>query len=215
MDKETVIRAISGLKQLPFGSTRLAGEHGGERFELVLLTADRSSDMELMRLLSAWRQKHEQWFPAVFKVTVEGTARWYRSQVIGTPDRLLFLTVARGRSLGHVGLFRFDFSDDTCEIDNIVRGEPDLPGIMGPAIQAMMAWGERELGIKGFKLQTFGDNARSLKLYERLGFRETARNPLVRKESGDRVEWVEGPAVPGAVLRYNVHMLRRVSGGRE
>jgi RimJ/RimL family protein N-acetyltransferase len=215
MDREAVLRKIAELKRLAFGSTRLAGGHGGERFELVLLTADRSSDMELMRLLSAWRQKHEEWFPAIFKVTDEGTARWYRSQLIDSPDRLLFLIGSREKPLGHVGLFRFDFSDGSCEIDNIVRGEPDLPGVMGPAIEAMMAWGERELGIKAFKLQTFGDNVRSLNLYRRLGFHETARDLLVRRQSGDRTEWVEGEAVPGAVVRYNVHMMRRVPGGRE
>jgi RimJ/RimL family protein N-acetyltransferase len=211
MDRELVLRRIAELKRLAFGSTRLTGEHGGECFSLVLLTEDQASDTRLMELLSAWRRMHEQWFPATFKVTIEGTALWYRAGVIDAPDRLLFIVEGPGGYLGHVGLFRFDFSDGTCEIDNIVRGNRGLPGVMGPAIAMMMAWGEREFGIQGFRLQTFADNERALRLYERLGFRETARNPLARKQSGERVEWLEGQDVPGAVVRYNVHMLRRVS----
>ena len=213
MDKESTHRKIAELKNASFGSTLLRGEHGGTTFSLVLLTADKASDLELMRLLSDWRSAHEQWFQAIFKITVEGTARWYRNQLIETPDRLLFLVESAGRYLGHAGLFRFDFGDDSCEIDNIVRGAAGRPGIMEAAIEVMMAWGERELGIRGYRLQTFADNARALKLYERLGFREISRKPLVSKQSGERIEWVEGEAAPGAAVRFNVSMRRVVQDG--
>jgi RimJ/RimL family protein N-acetyltransferase len=138
---------------------------------------------------------------------VEGTARWLKNQVIETPDRLLFMIRVDGRYMGHVGLFRFHFDQRECEIDNIVRGEDDFPGIMGEAIGRMMDWGKAELGLEKYGLVTFSDNQKSLHLYRRLDFVEVRRVPLQRVEKEDRVEWVETPGeyFP-KIERYNVYM---------
>jgi len=206
MNKESTLATIARLKSLPFGSTRLATSHRDAPLSLVLLTSDKGDDRELLTLLSDWRRRHEDWFLAVFPVTVDGTARWYRDRLILAPDRLLFMIEAGGEYLGHVGLFRFDFADGTCEIDNIVRGSDRLPGVMEPAIRLMMAWGRRELGVTGYRLQTFSNNERAQRLYTKLGFRETARAPLVRVVDGERSEWVDAPAGRGPIERYNVFM---------
>ena len=88
-------------------------------------------DQEIIRLCAKWRKQHEDWFPARFTVTVDGTARWLKNGVVETPDRLLFMISVNEAYLGHVGLFRFEFDDEDCEIDNIVRGEAGYPGLMG------------------------------------------------------------------------------------
>jgi RimJ/RimL family protein N-acetyltransferase len=128
--------------------------------------------------------------------------------VVETPDRLLFMISVNGAYLGHVGLFRFEFDDRTCEIDNIVRGESGYPGLIEDAIANMMRWGSNRLGLKGYTLQTFSNNERSLSLYTRLGFREVKRVPLLKIEVEGGVEWVDAPAdYRGPVERSNVFMV--------
>ena len=72
----------------------------------------------------------------------------------------------------------------------------------------MMKWGREELGIKNYALQTFSNNTRALNLYNRLGFKEVRREPLVMVENGDRKEWVhpEGAYKKNEIDRFNIHM---------
>ena len=77
-----------------------------------------------------------------------------------------------GIAIGHVGLYRFDFDRKTCEIDNIIRGEKGIPGVMTSAITALCRWGEEELGIQAYTLRCKVDNTKALALYKRCGFRE-------------------------------------------
>ena len=205
--QEMVLRKMKDLKHRPFGAVKIEGAFVGTPYALLLLADGCEKDPEMVSLLARWRKKHESWFPAVFRVTVEGTARWLKNQVIETPDRLLFMIRVDGRYMGHVGLFRFHFDQRECEIDNIVRGEDDFPGIMGEAIRRMMDWGKAELGLEKYELVTFSDNQKSLHLYRRLDFAEVRRVPLQRIEKEDRVEWVEisGENFP-KIERYNVYM---------
>lgn len=214
MDKDRVLAEIARLKHLPFGSTRLEGNHARKRFALVLLTADKAADVELMSLLADWRREANKSYAKSFTVTLEGTARWYRINLIDAPDRLLFLIEAEKRYLGHVGLFRFDFADASCEIDNIVRGEEGLPGIMASSCRLMMDWGARELGIRLYHLQSSSVNTRATALYERLGFHETERVPVVLQTSADGPEWVEAPEHSGPAERYRISMEREAGDGR-
>jgi len=104
-------------------------------------------------------------------------------------------------------LFRFNFAQQVCEIDNIVRGRDGHKGLMGSAIAHMMRWGVEHLGLRGYDLQTFADNVRSLALYNRLGFAEVKRVPLICVEEDGRVDWSDAPAdFTGEALRYNVFM---------
>jgi len=203
-----VLHKLHELKHSPMDSWSLECRFKQTAYRLVPLTLDHCDDMALVEMLAAWREKHAWWFPAQFKVTTEGTARWLKKGVVETPDRLLFMISVDGRYIGHVGLFRFEFDDRTCEIDNIVRGEPGHPGLIGDAITSMIRWGSTHLGLKGFTLQTFADNEKSLALYARLGFRQVKKVPLLKIEAEDRVEWVDPPPdYSGPVERSNVFMV--------
>jgi RimJ/RimL family protein N-acetyltransferase len=206
-DNARLLDVIRELKHSTAQDIIIEGQFKGMPYELLLITMRHSGDHELIRLLSRWRKQHEWWFPAQFNVTEEGTAKWLRNQVIDTPDRLLFMIRAGSEHLGHVGLFRFNLEEKNCEIDNIVRGEQKIPGIMGDAIVNMMQWGKQVLGLRAYELQTFSDNRRSLALYHRLGFTEVRRVPLIAVKSDDRVDWVDAPqGHEGPVERYNVFM---------
>lgn len=147
---------------------------------------------EDVRLLSKWRKQSEWWFPAQFKVTAIGTKKWLQGRLLDTSDRFLFMIeTPSGIPIGHIGLFRFNFSEKSCEIDNVIRGEPYVPGIMTYAVHAIIAWAKKELGVKEIYLQVFSDNKKAIKLYERCGFREVNRVPMKKVVEEDRTSWLE------------------------
>ncbi len=206
--RDMVLESMCDLKHASNTDSVIDCWFGSQPYRLMLLTTSHLEDQQIIRLCAKWRKQHEDWFPARFTVTVDGTARWLKNGVVEPPDRLLFMISVNERYLGHVGLFRFEFDERTCEIDNIVRGESGYPGLIGDAIANMMRWGTSRLGLKGFTLQTFSNNVKSLSLYAKLGFREVKRVPLVKIEAEDRVEWVDAPAdYRGPVERSNVFMV--------
>lgn len=150
--------------------------------------------------LARWRQENQAGFPERFTVTTEGTRRWMEQAVFGAPDRVLFwLAAVTGEPVGHLGLFRFDYAGRSCEADNIVRGRRDmLPGVMTPALAALMAWTFRVLDVGAINLKVLSDNQRAIALYQRTGFTTVGEIPLFRRELTDgSVRWVEQADDPG------------------
>lgn len=152
---------------------------------------------ESINLLSKWRKKHSWWFPTQFRVTYKGTRKWIKSQLLDKPDRILFWIVVpyngSSRKIGHLGLFRINPDDYSCEADNIVRGEETQKGIMTDALKALMAWTFSILGNKALELTVYEDNPRAIALYERCGFKTIKRIPLKRVEEPGIVRWEEIP----------------------
>lgn len=150
-----------------------------------------------VRLLSDWRKKHSWWFPTQFRVTYKGTRKWIKNQLLDKPDRILFWVVVphngASRKIGHLGLFRINPDDYSCEADNIVRGEETQKGIMTDALKALMAWTFSILGNKALELTVYEDNTRAIALYERCGFQTIKRIPLKRVEEPGIVRWEELP----------------------
>ncbi len=207
MNQDQILAQIKQLKDTRFGEVVIPCSLNATAYQLVLLTRDCEMDVGMMTLLGKWRKDNESWFQAIFPVSLERTTRWFQSGVIGAPDRLLFMIKVGDNFIGHVGLFRFNFANNSCEIDNIVRGEKGFPGIMGSAILQMMAWGKETLGLSTYTLETTSDNERALKLYAQLNFVEVRREPLFLNPSADHVEWIPVPAgYTGEIKRYNVFM---------
>lgn len=208
--KTQILSTIARLKQARFGSMDLVSSESKYPLILRLLTTQSVEDPHIVRLLGRWRKKHEYWFPAQFPVTMKRTASWLQNRVINEPDRLLFMIVIHGTYRGHVGLYRFDFDTNSCEIDNIVRGRIGRKGMMADAIQLMMHWGRETLGLTSYTLQTTSDNIRALSLYTRLGFVETKRIPLVYTKTHDGGEWKIAPdGYTKRIKRFDVYMTVR------
>ena len=207
MDQKHVEQKILQLKNNTFPKICVKGLYLNTDYNLTLLTKEADKNKKIIQLLAQWRKKHELWFPNQFPVTEVQTKEWFKSKVLAVSDRLLFLLSIHGRYIGHVGLFRFDWERDSCEIDNIVRGEADVPGIMQHAVSTMMQWGKRTFGIKTYSLQTTSDNQKALNLYARLGFAQTKQIPLVYAKTSEGGEWTEAPRwYSGNIRRYAVYM---------
>jgi len=172
---------------------------------ITMKTLESDKDVEL---LAAWRDKAQPWFPSQFMVTKERTKTWVDKQLMKLKDRILFFVKkASGERVGHVGLFRFDFAAQHCEIDNIVRGEDGWKGAIEAACATMIEWAFSELGMQKLFLRVVSDNQRAIKLYERLGFEECQRVPLRKVQGPTSTRWVEIVGRPyEKVSRYFVTM---------
>lgn len=206
--KNEVIKKIAHLKVQQFGKVKINGTHAGVPFTLVLLTEECEENPYIISLLSKWRKNNMEGFFAIFNVTDEGTKRWFKAGLLDQKDRLLFLVKIKNCYIGHVGLWRFDFNKKTCEIDNIVRGEKGYPGIMESAIASLHEWGKTVFNLKHYMLQVASDNLKAIKLYQRLGYKEVKRTPLIQvKTAPDRIEWVEAPGnFKDKIIKFNVCM---------
>ena len=190
---DEVLAAIRAAKQVPPAVVLPVCRDGAVIARLEPVTwADADADAAVA-LLAEWRGAAADAFPSQFPVTLSGTQRWLVKQLLETPDRVLFwVTAPDGRRLGHLGLFRYDPAEREIEIDNVVRGVPgEMPGVMAAALRTLLDWTFEKLGMTAVFLRVFSDNARALRLYERLGFREILRVPLARVQEGEVVRWVE------------------------
>jgi len=177
---------IPGAQGIP-----LAGGAGA----LVPVGTDDLADPAAIALLARWREQAFDAYLVRFPVTLEGTRAWLERGVLGTPDRVLFWVVdPAGRRVGHLGLFRYDAPSRSIELDNVVRGEADGPaGIMTRATEALCRWCLDRAEIDSVCLRVFSDNDRALRLYERAGFVETMRRPLVRIDTANGWKWEDAP----------------------
>lgn len=159
------------------------------------LTIDDIGNPNSVVLLSKWRKENEWWFPAQFEVRDERTKKWLEDQVIKNESRLLFwIKTKEGTPVGHIGLYRINPADFSCEIDNVLRGVSDAPkGIMTDALLVLMDWAFSVLGSRALELEVFADNQRALVLYQRCGLVVTKKIPLKRVEETHEVRWERMP----------------------
>ncbi len=172
-------------------------------------------DDALIARLSRWRDASQFAFPTRFPVTEDGTRRWLDVALLERADRMLFLvTDAVGAPIGHVGLV---VHADAIEADNIVRGEDGAPGLMGPALLALLAWAEQEAALPEVFLRVLDENAHAIGFYHRLGFVDGSREDL-RRAPRRRARHADarGPRRPGrrALPAHGPAPRGRGAGGR-
>jgi perosamine synthetase len=146
-----------------------------------------ASDSLLIKDLSAWREANQAAYPTRFPVNAEGTAKWLRSRLLDTEDRILFLVLDKhGNRVGHLGFASCINETGMMEVDNVVRGiAGQAPGIMQAAMSTMLEWARTTIGPDGFLLRVFADNTHAVAFYERQGFHIQERIPLRRSVDGE------------------------------
>lgn len=203
------LREVKGLKSGPNSGLKLPVLDGGKEVgSLEPITSDTLNCSQSISQLATWRRESQAWFPGQFKVTDEGTKSWCEKQLLQQKDRILFFVKdLEGNRVGHVGLFRFNYHERYCELDNIIRGESAWPGAMSMACKTLVDWSFEHLGMQKLFLRVFSDNERAIKLYLNLGFKEIQRTPLREVRSGETTRWVDVVGRPyEKVARYFVTM---------
>lgn len=209
--RDHVFSVLAGLKYgiIPAGKNFSPIKNKkGEKAQLRAITINDLYNDPFIKLLAQWRDQAQNFFPSQFTVTFDGTKLWLENQVIKNFDRILFLvSSARNNTpVGHLGLYRFNWKEKSCEIDNVIRGRDDLlPGIMTPATMQVGTWARKTLGIKILYLRVLADNQRAISLYERCGYKGIKKIPLKKEVKEGMVQWIEDPDLKKAE-RYFLQM---------
>lgn len=167
-----------------------------------------ADDEQTIALLARWRDANQLAFPTRFEVTDEGTRTWLRRTLLDVPDRILFLVADRhGHPIGHLGFAHCLARDGVLEIDNVVRGEPAAPGLMGVALDELCEWAEDMFLPEAIVLRVLDDNEHALAFYRRHGWVEVGSEPAadglrylvlerrVERAVGDELILTAGPMI--------------------
>lgn len=207
--QQRITSVLHKLKHASYTDRHIIGVYGnrGEYLaNLECLTSDLLQNMEAVSLCAKWRKKHEWWFPKQFKVTIEGTTNWLKNGVIEVKDRLLFFIVINNVRVGHIGLYRFDYEHNSCELDNVLKGEDAPKGLMTFVTKTLMQWARTNLGISKMTLRVFSDNDKAIALYMRVGFTKVKNIPLRKISGSGEVVWEEDESMKGSCEREYVLM---------
>ncbi len=196
--KKRVLQTLSDIKHEKFSyhlPEKIAiydnqGKHIGW---LSPLTLSDKEDKQIIQLLATWRKENIFAFSGQFIVTFEGTKKWLQKALLHNPTRILFFVeTLKHERIGHIGLYSFNFRNNSCEIDNVVRGVKDLSkGIMTHALQSLIQWTQCSLQPNHIFLRVFHDNKRAIVFYKRSGFIEYERIPLEKKQYKHEARWEE------------------------
>lgn len=163
-------------------------------------------DWKQYRRFMRWREKNAEWYPTQFPVEKEDTIKWYKEQVYGKEDRLMFWVCCNMGKIGHIGLNRFDFKNRTCELDNILRGNELEPGSMTKAVEWLVKMARNYLLVQNIYLRTFGDNTRALRFYKGCGFHGIKKVGAKKVVDGNMTKYVEDA---DGKSKYYVYMEHR------
>lgn len=206
----TIFKALKKEKKTSAPKTLFGTLPNGKKIKTFVITEKIVAKKKSIELLAKWRKKSNVWFPAQFKVTYAGTKKWAKEQLLEKEDRILFFLQASGQSepFGHIGLYRFNFKEKSCEIDNVIRGSQTkgTRGGITVALKLLIDWTLKYLHVKKIFLRVFSDNEKAIALYTRLGFCEVDRVPLYKKVENGIVSWVEEHGKKVKPERYFVTM---------
>ena len=143
-----------------------------------------AEDPEVVNALYRWRAAAPGGFLTVFEPTPEKTSAYLQRLSLPDPGRILFLIEdADRRRVGNIGLC--NISENSAEVDNVVRGEPAAPGFMAQVQMALIGWTRETLGADRVYLNVLSDNERAIASYRKAGYVETDRVRLRREDTAD------------------------------
>ncbi len=205
MEKEEVFKkkVVSIFKKLKFESDDTKGnlmipifdENHKHIGNLKTISIKDVTDDDLVRFLADWRAANNIWFNAQFKVTFEGTKKWAKEQLIDREDRILFwIQTISGERIGHIGLSSFNFKENSCEMDNLIRGkETPISNIVLLAYNALKIWAFTVLKVSGIYARLFADNNAAKFINLSGGLKEIYKIPAKKVIENGILEWKELP----------------------
>lgn len=171
----------------------------------VATRADRVN-LEDVDRLTEWRNLHVSSFLTEFVATRERTVEWLTEQAGPDDTRILFMVEAPpGKVTGYMGLAFIDWATGSAEADAVVRGGEMPRGLMSRCLRHLLGWARDQLGLGTLSVRVRSDNP-ALAFYEKFGFKETRREPLVKLEEEGGIVWKSGESATNRSEVCLVHM---------
>lgn len=173
-------------------SEKILGADGTPIGYLSAIAEHDRNDFACWELLSDWRDRHQYAYPSRFQISPEGTGKWLANAVLENDSRILFwIRDLQLKPLGHIGLVYSEL-DSSFEVDNVLRGEKSVKGIMGAAMRALERWAEEEFSAETLQLRVLKSNTHALDFYKSLGYKSQNEIALTKKMTPDGFSLVPG-----------------------
>lgn len=180
--------ALSSLKAGRIATARQYGlpVGGCDGITLIPVGAWIIADTALIRSMANWRARARDMFFARFPESAEGMRAYLEEVSLCREDVILFVIENdEHQPLGHIGLT--GVNSQSAEIDSVMRN-PDVvrpKGLMELTMRTLIEWATECLGVERLTLKVISGNSRAIRLYERVGFRQTSARRLRRRVEGD------------------------------
>lgn len=156
-----------------------------------VITENADERSEDVYRLSIWRNKFVTAFLTEFEATPERTAKWLSDGIAKDDSRILFMVDdLEGNTFGYIGLAFIDWDKKSGEADSVVRGGSAEPGLMTEVLRTLLTWARGQLGLESIGVRVRSDNP-ALGFYEKFGFQELERVPLVKSNDENMIVWSE------------------------
>jgi Acetyltransferase (GNAT) domain len=163
------MKASTTLRDVQVRSIDILGKDDNPIGYLAPIGSFFEGNKTLIKDMGRWRADHQYAYPSRFEVTDAGTEKWLKATVIENENRLLFLIQNEaGKSIGHIGLLCLDGT--RVEIDNVLRGESDSPGIVSASLAELEKFAYEELGLENLELRVLESNSHAVEFYLKLGY---------------------------------------------
>ena len=142
----------------------------GIKESLEALSSFHATDDFVINNLYRWRLAAVE-FRDLIPPTFESTNKWFTSNYLNNPFKLLFLVKYDNIPIGHMGLNCLFNSTRLIEIDNVIRGTKGVhKGIMSRALKSMIQWSKLRFNPTLIYLRTTGCNSNAINFYKNNSF---------------------------------------------
>lgn len=161
-------------------------------------------DLDDVKCLTVWRNRHVHSFLTEFESTDEQTAKWLTQIVHPDDTRILFIIEdLSSKPVGCMGIANIDWKKSFVEADAIISDGSTPRGLMSVALRTVLRWARGQLGLRNISVRVLSDNP-ALIFYKKVGFVEVKRVPLRSTQKLGITSWVEDLSIVEAE-RYLVH----------
>lgn len=160
---------LGGLEPADLSNLGLVSNISGSSGYIAPLTKnDLKSDL-VIRNLCQWRNENLHAFLDRTPVSIESTKMWLE-KMLASGEKLLFKVIGPSQEMiGHIGL-AWNTQASRLEVDNVIRGVPEEPGIMGDALQYLERYASVEFNAQSLSLRVLPSNEHAIRFYENHGY---------------------------------------------
>jgi len=125
----------------------------------------------LIEKMVSMRDANSEFFFHRFQPLMAGMREYLASPIFDDRRILLMILSQDGRAFGHMGMKLL--SKTSLEIDNVLKFDDDLSGLMSTSFTQMLSWADQNSGGIEMRAQVISTNQRAIDFYATFGFKVT------------------------------------------
>ena len=129
-------------------------------------------------------------FATDFTITEEKTKRWIKKDVLGNPEKIMFVIYVDSEKIGIISTSQYDENTNTAILDTMMK-EPtfNLPGLMTVVEKVYLRWMFDELNLSKITGFLFSDNKKMMNVNKKCGWVMIDVVPIQKISTKEYTRW--------------------------